>query len=89
LPANRSNRWWNLTNNGLTKADLTFKYVDGDIANGTESNYRAFRAQLVGKVLCFIDIEFNAPSSSHVEFNGLILPFHEIRLLAAFMLICD
>ncbi len=43
LPANRFNRWWNLSNGGLTRADLTFKYVDGDLTAGTESEYRAYR----------------------------------------------
>lgn len=43
LPANRANRWWNLENDGLKQVDLTFKYVDGDITQGTESRYRAYR----------------------------------------------
>lgn len=43
LPANRAARWWNLTNGGLTKADLTFQYVEGDITAGDENSYRAFR----------------------------------------------
>ncbi len=43
LPANRAARWWNLTNGGLTKADLTFQYVEEDIIAGDESAYRTFR----------------------------------------------
>ncbi len=43
LPANRAARWWNLTDGGLTQADLTFQYAAGDITSGTEENYRAFR----------------------------------------------
>ena len=43
LPANRAKRWWNLSNGGLTQIDLTFQYVAGDITQGTESQYRAYR----------------------------------------------
>lgn len=43
LPANRAARWWNLTNGGLIRADLTFQYLPGDITTGTESGYRAYR----------------------------------------------
>ena len=43
LPANRLQRWWNLTNGGgITQADLAFNYVDGDVV-GTESRYRVYR----------------------------------------------
>lgn len=43
LPPNRAARWWNLTNGGLTRADITFEYLPGDITTGTESEYRAYR----------------------------------------------
>lgn len=43
LPMNRANRWWNLSNNGLAQASLTFQYVDGDISQGAETKYRAYR----------------------------------------------
>lgn len=43
LPANRLQRWWNLTNaGGITQADLAFTYVDGDVV-GNESRYRVYR----------------------------------------------
>jgi trimeric autotransporter adhesin len=42
LSTNRLQRWWNLTNTGLTQADLTFNYVDADVL-GIESRYRVFR----------------------------------------------
>lgn len=38
----RAARWWRLTNNGLTEADLTFTYLPGD-TTGTEASYRAYR----------------------------------------------
>ena len=43
LPANRANRWWNLSNGGLSQADLKFQYVEGDISQETESQFRAYR----------------------------------------------
>lgn len=43
LSTNRAARWWRLTNNGLTEADVSFNYVSGDITLGTESEYRAWR----------------------------------------------
>lgn len=43
LPANRAARWWNLTNGGLVRTDLTFQYLSGDITTGIESGYRAYR----------------------------------------------
>lgn len=43
LPANRAARWWNLTNGGLVRTDLTFQYLPGDIMAGNESDYRAYR----------------------------------------------
>lgn len=44
LPANRVNRWWQLTNNGLASASVTFQYLDGDVPAGTsESELRAYR----------------------------------------------
>lgn len=42
LPANRLQRWWELTNGGITQADLTFSYASADIV-GVESRYRAYR----------------------------------------------
>ena len=43
LPTNRAARWWNLTNGGLVRTDLTFQYLPGDITTGNESEYRAYR----------------------------------------------
>ena len=43
LPINRAARWWRLTNNGLTEADVSFNYLSGDITLGTESEYRPWR----------------------------------------------
>lgn len=42
LPANRLLRWWNLTNGGITRADVSFNYTDPDIV-GTERRYQAWR----------------------------------------------
>ncbi len=42
LPANRLQRWWQLTNGGITQADLVFNYSDAEVV-GTESRYRAYR----------------------------------------------
>lgn len=44
LPAERLQRWWNLTNGGITQADLVFHYSNADIV-GTESRYRAYRIE--------------------------------------------
>ena len=43
LPANRLQRYWTLTNSGLSQADLTFNYLAADIPGGIESNYRTYR----------------------------------------------
>lgn len=45
---NRAGRWWNLTNSGLQSADITFKYLPGDITAGNESGYRAYRIETGG-----------------------------------------
>ncbi|HEX8650886.1 MAG TPA: C25 family cysteine peptidase [Pyrinomonadaceae bacterium] len=37
-------RYWRLTNNGVTNADLTFNYLDGDVpGTATESNFIIFK----------------------------------------------
>jgi hypothetical protein len=43
LPSGRLQRYWTLTNNGLSQADVTFNYLETDIAGGTESNYRVYK----------------------------------------------
>jgi len=43
LPANRLQRWWNLTTGGgVTQADLAFSYIDSEVV-GVESRYRVYR----------------------------------------------
>ncbi len=42
LPANRLLRWWELTNGGITKADVTFYYSDSEVV-GSENRYRVYR----------------------------------------------
>lgn len=42
LPSNRLQRWWELTNGGITQADVSFYYSDADILN-FENRHRAFR----------------------------------------------
>jgi hypothetical protein len=42
LPANRLQRWWQLTNSGLSQADARFSYADADVL-GIENRYRAYR----------------------------------------------
>ena len=57
LPDYRLNRWWQLTNGGLAKADVTFRYLDGDLpVGGAENNFRSYRidngtATLVGSTI--------------------------------------
>jgi hypothetical protein len=51
LPGARASRWWQLTNGGLTSADVQFTYAPGDISSGTESNYRAYRINNGGATL--------------------------------------
>jgi hypothetical protein len=68
LPANRAARWWNLTNGGLTRADLTFQYAAGDITSGTEANYRAFRIPTGGGAAVQI------PSSINTETKTVFAP---------------
>lgn len=71
LPSNRANRWWNLSNNGLTFASLKFQYTDGDIAAGTESNYRAYRIPTGGgaavRINSRIDVENNTVTAPNVS----------------------
>ncbi|MGI8786426.1 MAG: beta strand repeat-containing protein [Pyrinomonadaceae bacterium] len=43
LPANRLQRFWDLTNGGITSADVRFNYLAGDVISGTENNYKLFR----------------------------------------------
>lgn len=55
LPTSRLQRWWNMTNGGITQADLTFNYFDSEVV-GIEGRYRAYSinagtAQLVPTVL--------------------------------------
>ena len=42
LPAPRLQRWWQLTNNGITQADITFTYDDSEVG-GDEGEYRVYR----------------------------------------------
>lgn len=42
LPDNRLQRWWELTNGGITSADVTFNYSDAEVV-GPEGRYRAYR----------------------------------------------
>jgi len=55
LPMNRANRWWNLTNNGLQRADLTFQYLPGDITAGIENQYRTYRIPAGGGTASMVD----------------------------------
>jgi hypothetical protein len=41
LPGNRLQRWWALTNGGITQADMTFTYADSEVV-GIESWYRVY-----------------------------------------------
>ena len=42
LPANRLQRWWQLTSGGITQADLRFYYSDTEVL-GLENRYRTYR----------------------------------------------
>jgi hypothetical protein len=42
LSTNRLQRFWNLTNGGITSADVQFNYLADDVL-GTESDYKIFR----------------------------------------------
>ncbi len=42
LPANRLQRWWQLSGSGISQADLAFRYLDDDVV-GIEGSYRAYR----------------------------------------------
>ena len=64
LPTNRAARWWNLTNGGLVKADLTFKYLAGDITNGTESSYRAYRIPTGGGAATLVNSTINTSAQT-------------------------
>lgn len=57
LPGNRLQRWWNMTNGGISRADLTFYYSDAEVV-GIEGRYRAYSinagtAQLVPTVMTY------------------------------------
>ncbi len=41
LPANRLLRWWELTNGGIMRADLSLDYSDNEVV-GSERRYRAY-----------------------------------------------
>ncbi len=69
LSTDRANRWWNLTNGGLTKADLTFKYVSGDITTGTESRYRIFRIPAGGGAAAQIPSTIDTVSKTATALN--------------------
>jgi hypothetical protein len=43
LPTNRLGRYWELTNGGITSADVTFQYRASEISAGNEANYKVFR----------------------------------------------
>ncbi|MDQ4123470.1 MAG: hypothetical protein M3209_18700 [Acidobacteriota bacterium] len=45
LPSGRFQRYWTLTNGGLSQADVTFNYLDGDIGGGTEDNYTVYKIE--------------------------------------------
>ena len=45
LPSGRLQRYWTLTNNGLSQADVTFNYLETDAASGTESNYQVYKIE--------------------------------------------
>ncbi len=42
LPVGRLQRWWNISSDGITQADLLFNYLDGEVT-GLEPAYRVFR----------------------------------------------
>jgi hypothetical protein len=64
LPANRANRWWNLSNGGLTQADLTFQYVEGDITQGMENQYRAYRIPSGGGAATVVNSTINTTTKT-------------------------
>ncbi len=41
LPANRLQRWWNTTNNGIALANMAFQYADPEV-NGYEPRYKVY-----------------------------------------------
>lgn len=43
LSTNRLQRFWDLTNGGITRADVRFNYLPGDIVSGAKSDYKIFR----------------------------------------------
>jgi hypothetical protein len=64
LPVYRANRWWSLTNSGLQSADITFKYLPGDITQGTESRYRAYRIPTGGGNASLVDSTINTTAKT-------------------------
>jgi hypothetical protein len=61
LPSNRLQRWWQLTNGGITQADVTFNYVDSEVV-GLEGAYRAYRIN--GGVAELVPAVFNTTGNT-------------------------
>ena len=73
LPALRLQRWWNITNGGITQANLTLNYIDTDVV-GIEGRYRAYsivggNAQILPTVL---SLPTNKATVSNVTSFGAI-----------------
>lgn len=73
LPALRLQRWWNITNGGITQANLTLNYLDADV-NGIEGRYRAYsivggNAQILPTVL---SLTTNKATVSNVTSFGAV-----------------
>ena len=43
LPDNRISRYWSVSNGGVTSANVSFKYLAGDVTAGNEAGYKLFR----------------------------------------------
>jgi hypothetical protein len=66
LPAYSLRRWWDLTSNGLSRADVTFTYNDSEVV-GNINNYRAYRIN--GGVAQGMTTTINTTAKTATVFN--------------------
>lgn len=75
LPAERIACWWNLTNGGLTRADLTFQYMPDDYTGGDENLYRAHRIPAGGGTATQVNSSVN--TFAHTVFAPNVSEFSD------------
>lgn len=60
LPDNRIARYWSVSNSGVSSANVSFKYLAGDVTAGNEASYKLFRVSGGAASQVFASIDFQS-----------------------------